>query len=66
MTETWLNWSWKQVIWIRGGVAALSGTVILDTLFGWERIVFLEFTHALISMWDQLGRRSVYQLRYNI
>ena len=47
-----LQWVWQKIVIFRGAVAAIAIVALLDGVLGWDRVHFLEFTHALIVHWN--------------
>lgn len=72
MESNWIEWAWDKLRWVRGIIAAISLVAIADYALGWDRVEFLEFTHALISSWDTfanwfysgLGRIVPYEVEF--
>ena len=59
MESNWIEWLWKRSILVRGFLAALALVTLTDYAFGWERVKFLEFTHAIAALWDHLFGRAI-------
>jgi hypothetical protein len=52
MIDDELKWAFKAFFWSRGIVAAIVTLAVLESVFGWDRVSFLEFTHTIVSHWN--------------
>lgn len=52
MIDDGLKWLFRSFSWSRGIVAAIVILAVLESVFGWDRVSFLEFTHVIITHWN--------------